>query len=36
MRYFPDDFRLHIEEQRCPTSTCVPLRVHRFVKKHVL
>jgi NADH:ubiquinone oxidoreductase subunit F (NADH-binding) len=36
MRYFPDDFRLHVEEQRCPTGTCVPLRVHRFVKKHVL
>jgi NADH:ubiquinone oxidoreductase subunit F (NADH-binding) len=36
MRYFADDFRLHIEEQRCPTGTCVPLRVHRFVKKHVL
>jgi NADH-quinone oxidoreductase subunit F len=36
MRYFPDDFRLHVEEQRCPTGTCIPLRVHRFVKKHVL
>ena len=36
MRYFGDDFRAHIQEHRCPTGTCVPLRVHRFVKKHVL
>ncbi len=36
MKYFHDDFRIHIEEHRCPTGTCVPLRVHRFVKKHVL
>jgi NADH:ubiquinone oxidoreductase subunit F (NADH-binding) len=36
MKYFNDDFRAHIEEHRCPTGACVPLRVHRFVKKHVL
>ena len=36
MRYFADDFRAHIEEHRCPTGTCEPLRVHRYVKKHVL
>jgi NADH-quinone oxidoreductase subunit F len=36
MRYFSGDFRAHIQDQRCPTGTCVPLRVHRFVKKHVL
>jgi NADH-quinone oxidoreductase subunit F len=36
MRYFADDFRAHIEEHRCPTGTCEPVRVHRFVKKHVL
>ena len=36
MKYFPDDFRIHIEEHRCPTGACVPKRVHRFVKKHVL
>ncbi len=36
LRYFGDDFRVHIQDQRCPTDTCVPLRVHRFVKKHVL
>jgi NADH:ubiquinone oxidoreductase subunit F (NADH-binding) len=36
MRYFGEDFRAHIEEHRCPTGTCVPLRVHRYVKKHVL
>jgi len=35
-RYWPDHFRVHIEEQRCPTGTCVPLRAHRFVTKHVL
>ena len=36
MKYYNDDFRAHIEEHRCPTGACVPLRVHRFVKKHVL
>ncbi len=36
MRYFSEDFRAHIQDQRCPTGACVPLRVHRFVKKHVL
>ncbi len=36
MRYFGADFRAHIEEHRCPTGVCVPLRVHRYVKKHVL
>lgn len=36
MRYFGDDFRAHIEEHRCPTGACVPLRVHRYVKKQVL
>ena len=36
MRYFRDDFRAHIEEHRCPTGACEPVRVHRFVKKHVL
>jgi NADH:ubiquinone oxidoreductase subunit F (NADH-binding) len=35
-RYWPDHFRMHIEEQQCPTGTCVPLRAHRFVTKHVL
>lgn len=35
-RYWPDHFRLHIEEQQCPTGTCVPVRAHRFVTKHVL
>ncbi len=36
MRYYADDFRAHIEEHRCPTGACEPLRVHRYVKKHVL
>ncbi len=35
-RYWPDHFSMHIEEQQCPTGTCVPLRAHRFVTKHVL
>ncbi len=35
-RYWPDHFRMHIEEQQCPTGTCVPVRAHRFVTKHVL
>jgi NADH:ubiquinone oxidoreductase subunit F (NADH-binding) len=36
MRYYEDDFHAHIDEHRCPTGTCVPLRVHRYTKKHVL
>ncbi len=35
-RYWPDHFRMHIEELQCPTGTCVPVRAHRFVTKHVL
>jgi NADH-quinone oxidoreductase subunit F len=35
-RYWPEHFQAHIEEQTCPTGTCVPLRSHRFVTKHVL
>ena len=35
-RYWPDHFKLHIEEQQCPTGTCIPVRAHRFVTKHVL
>ncbi|GAC1349528.1 MAG: hypothetical protein NVSMB27_23510 [Ktedonobacteraceae bacterium] len=35
-RYWPDHFQMHIEEQQCPTGTCVPVRAHRFVTKHVL
>jgi len=34
--YWPDHFQKHIEEQACPTGTCVPVRSHRFVTKHVL
>jgi len=36
MRYFSEDFRVHIEEQRCPQGVCLPLRVHRYVTKGVL
>ncbi len=35
-RYWPDHFRMHVEEQACPTGTCIPVRSHRFVTKHVL
>ena len=35
-RYWPDHFQMHIEQQQCPTGTCVPVRAHRFVTKHVL
>jgi NADH:ubiquinone oxidoreductase subunit F (NADH-binding) len=35
-RYWPDHFQAHVEEQKCPTGTCLPLRSHRFVTKHVL
>jgi NADH:ubiquinone oxidoreductase subunit F (NADH-binding) len=35
-RYWPEHFQGHIEEQKCPTGACVPLRTHRFVTKHVL
>lgn len=35
-RYWPEHFQAHIEEQRCPTGSCIPLRSHRFVTKHVL
>ncbi len=35
-RYWPDHFKMHMEEQQCPTGTCVPVRAHRYVTKHVL
>jgi NADH:ubiquinone oxidoreductase subunit F (NADH-binding) len=35
-RYWPEHFQMHIEEQQCPVGTCVPVRSHRFVTKHVL
>lgn len=35
-RYWPDHFQMHVAEQTCPTGTCIPLRSHRFVTKHVL
>jgi NADH-quinone oxidoreductase subunit F len=34
-KYFGDDFQAHLEG-RCPTGTCLPVRAHRFVTKHVL
>ena len=30
MREFPDDYRAHISEQRCPTGTCTTLRARRY------
>jgi NADH:ubiquinone oxidoreductase subunit F (NADH-binding) len=35
MRYFADDFKAHLEGS-CPTGTCLPVRAHRYVTKHVL
>jgi len=35
-RYWPDHFQKHIQEQECTTGTCIPLRSHRFVNKHLL
>ena len=35
-RYWPDHFQKHIQDQECPTGSCIPLRSHRFVTKHVL
>jgi NADH:ubiquinone oxidoreductase subunit F (NADH-binding) len=35
-RYWPDHFQRHITDQECPTRTCIPVRAHRFITKHVL
>jgi NADH-quinone oxidoreductase subunit F len=35
-RYWPDHFTSHIQDQQCPTGSCVPVRAHRFITKHVL
>src|SRR2546430_12272273 len=35
-RYWPDHFSAHVEDQQCPTGSCIPVRAHRFVTKHVL
>lgn len=35
-RYWPEHFIMHIQEQQCPTGTCLPVRSHRYVTKHVL
>jgi NADH:ubiquinone oxidoreductase subunit F (NADH-binding) len=35
-RYWPEHFIMHIQEQQCPTGTCIPVRSHRYVTKHVL
>ena len=33
MKHFAEDFRVHIEEGRCPTGTCRALRTRRFERK---
>ncbi|MGH2500712.1 MAG: NADH-ubiquinone oxidoreductase-F iron-sulfur binding region domain-containing protein, partial [Candidatus Limnocylindria bacterium] len=30
MAEFPDDYRAHIEDGRCPTGTCAPARARRY------
>jgi NADH:ubiquinone oxidoreductase subunit F (NADH-binding) len=30
MREFPDDYRIHIEEKRCPEGACKPVRSRRY------
>lgn len=30
MSEFPDDYRAHIVERRCPTGTCMPARARRY------
>jgi NADH:ubiquinone oxidoreductase subunit F (NADH-binding) len=30
MREFPDDYRIHIQEQRCPEGVCEPVRSRRY------
>ncbi|MEX2045798.1 MAG: NADH-ubiquinone oxidoreductase-F iron-sulfur binding region domain-containing protein [Chloroflexota bacterium] len=30
LREFPDDYRAHISERRCPTGTCTTLRARRY------
>lgn len=35
-RYWSDHFQKHIQDQQCPTGTCIPVRSHQFVTKHVL
>ena len=30
MREFPDDYRIHIEEKRCPEGACKPIRSRRY------
>jgi len=34
--YWLEHFQMHIMEQQCPTGSCIPVRAHRFVTKHVL
>lgn len=33
MTYFKDDYRVHIEDKRCPTGRCRPRRARRYERK---
>lgn len=33
LAHFREDYRVHIEEKRCPTGRCQPLRTRRFERK---
>jgi NADH:ubiquinone oxidoreductase subunit F (NADH-binding) len=33
MKHFAEAFRVHVEEGRCPTGTCRPVRTRRFERK---
>lgn len=35
LKYFAEDFTAHLAGE-CPTGTCIPVRAHRYVTKHVL
>jgi hypothetical protein len=30
MREFPDDYKIHIEQKRCPEGACKPVRSRRY------
>lgn len=36
IKYFPDDFRQHIEDGSCPTGPCLPVRQYRYQRRSVL
>ena len=36
LRYFPQDYRTHLEDGRCPTGQCQPMRARRYERREVL